>query len=91
MKMTMATFVAIAFVFVLGGTQSASACAMCFSQPGSDSPLSEGMKWGILSLLAVVVMVLGCFAAFFIYLARRAAAVAAASMQPEPAVSNQKA
>jgi hypothetical protein len=32
------------------------------------------MNWGIFSLLAVVVFVLGCIAAFFVYLARRAAA-----------------
>jgi hypothetical protein len=35
--------------------------------------MAKGMNWGIFSLLAVIVMVLGGIAAFFIYLARRAA------------------
>jgi len=51
------------------------ACAACYGQ--SDSPLAKGMNWGILSLLAVVVMVLGSIAACSIVLARRSAAVAA--------------
>ncbi len=54
--------------------ESASACAACFGQ--SDSQLAVGLNWGISSLLAVVVFVLGGFAAFFIYLAKRAAAMA---------------
>ena len=52
------------------------ACAACFGQ--SDSPLAQGMNWGILSLLAVVVTVLGSIAACSIVLARRSAAVTAA-------------
>jgi hypothetical protein len=35
--------------------------------------MAAGMNWGIFSLLAVVVTVLGGVAAFFIYLARRSA------------------
>ncbi len=53
---------------------SALACATCFGK--SDSDLAKAMNWGILSLLAVVVLVLSGFAAFFIYLARRAAMTA---------------
>ena len=48
------------------------ACAACYGQ--SDSPMAHGLNGGILSLLIVVVGVLGSIAAFFIYLARRAAA-----------------
>jgi heme/copper-type cytochrome/quinol oxidase subunit 2 len=36
--------------------------------------MAKGMNWGIFSLLAVVVVVLGGVAAFFVYLARRASA-----------------
>jgi len=36
--------------------------------------VESGMNWGIFSLLAVVVFVLSSIAAFFIYLAKRAAA-----------------
>ena len=60
--------------------QSVQACAACFGQ--SDSPMAKGMNWGIFSLLLVVVSVLGGIAAFFIFLARKAASVS-------PAVSAQ--
>ena len=67
----------------LGGAfipHSLLACGACFGQ--SDSALAKGMNMGIFSLLAVVVFVLGTFAAFFIYLARRASSAAGASVQP---------
>ena len=51
--------------------ESASACAVCFG--GADSPLTKGMAWGIMSLLVVIGCVLAGLAAFFIYLARKAA------------------
>jgi hypothetical protein len=56
------------------------ACAACYG--ASDSPMAQGMNWGIFSLLAVIGVVLGGVAAFFIYLARRAAAVAAQAAEP---------
>ena len=49
----------------------ALACAACYGQ--SDSSLAQGMNWGILSLLGVIVSVLGGVAAFFVFLARRSA------------------
>jgi hypothetical protein len=65
------------------------ACAACYGK--SDSPLAQGMNWGIFSLLGVIVPVLGGIAAFFIFMARRAAAVSAAAApklpQPAPSVS----
>jgi len=69
------------FVAVIAAPQGLLACATCFGK--SDSNLARGMNWGIFSLLAVVVFVLGCIAAFFIYLARRAAA--SSSVEPETA------
>jgi hypothetical protein len=54
------------------------ACAACYGQ-SSDSPLAAGMNWGIFSLMGVVVVVLGSIASFFVYLARRAAAISAQS------------
>jgi hypothetical protein len=47
------------------------ACAACYGQ--SDAPMAQGMNWGILSLLGIIVTVLGGVAAFFISLARKAA------------------
>jgi len=55
---------------------SLRACAACYGQ--SDSPMAQGMNWGIFSLLGVVVVVLGSISTFFVFLARRAAA------QPPP-------
>ncbi len=53
------------------------ACAACYGQ--SDSPLAAGMNWGIMSLLGFIVFVLGAVAGFFIFLARRSAALKAAA------------
>lgn len=67
----------------MAAPNSALACAACFGR--SDSKLAEGMNWGIFSLLGVVVFVLGGVAAFFVYLAKRAAASARGeSAAPEP-------
>ena len=70
-------------------SQPLLACATCFGQ--SDSELAKGMNWGILSLLALVVFVLGGISAFFIYLAKRAAMTSGdetttkTAAMPEPA------
>jgi hypothetical protein len=48
---------------------SAWACAACFGQ--DSGPMAQGMNWGILSLLAVIVSVLVSVAGFFVFLARR--------------------
>ena len=58
---------------LLAAPSSAFGCATCFG--ASDSALAKGMNMGIMSLLAVIGFVLGGVAAFFIYLARRAAAL----------------
>ena len=71
------------FVRVLGAAclgalfapQPLLACAACYGQ--SDSPMSAGMNWGILSLLGMIVFVLGGVAGFFVFLARRAVKAAA--------------
>lgn len=47
----------------------ALACPVCFGAP--DSLQVKGMQMGILALLSVTVVVLGAFAAFFLYLRRR--------------------
>ena len=60
---------------VLAVPRAALACPVCFGQ--SDSPLAQGVNMGIYFLLAVIGGVLVAFASFFIYLARRARAIAA--------------
>ena len=69
----------LALLFALVATQSASACATCYG--ASDSPLAEGMNWGIMVLLGFVSCVLLGVSAFFIYIVRRANAMAAATSQ----------
>jgi hypothetical protein len=64
-------------------SHSLLACAACYGQ--SDSPLAQGMNWGILSLLATIVLVLGAIAAFFVSLARRSAELSRASAAAAPA------
>ena len=66
-------------LFALLEPRSASACAACFGK--SDSPMAQGMNMGIFSLLAVVIFVLGGFAALIFHLARRGAAYAARQAQ----------
>ena len=66
----------LAVLIIAAAPQSVLACATCFGK--SDSDLARAMNWGILSLLVVVVVVLSGIAAFFIYLARRAAMTASA-------------
>jgi hypothetical protein len=56
----------------------ALACAACYGQ--SDSPMAQGMNWGILSLLGTILTVLGGIATFFICLARRQAAIASSAL-----------
>ena len=72
------TFAKVIPLFLLGGAatlaslpQTAAACSACFGK--SDSAMAKGMNMGVLSLLVVVVVVLSGFAAFLIYLVRRAA------------------
>jgi hypothetical protein len=52
------------------------ACAACYGAQ-VDSSMTEGMNWGIFTLLGVIVPVLGGFLAFFIYLIRKSEAMAA--------------
>lgn len=64
-----------ALLFALAAKQSASACATCYG--ASDSPLAQGMNWGIMVLLGFITFVLVAVSTFFIYIARRANALAA--------------
>jgi hypothetical protein len=51
------------------------ACAACYGQ--DSGPMAQGMNWGILSLLVIIVSVLASVAGFFIYLANRSATLPA--------------
>jgi hypothetical protein len=49
---------------------SALACATCYG--ASDSPLAQGMNWGIATLLGVIGCVLAGVVAFFVHVGIRA-------------------
>lgn len=65
-------FAAVVFVtsVALGTSTDAVACPVCFGQ--SDGPMAQGVNLAILALLGITVAMLASFAAFFVYLARRA-------------------
>jgi hypothetical protein len=52
------------------------ACATCYGQV--DSPMADGMNWGIATLLGIVVPVLASFLFFFVHLIRKSETLAAA-------------
>lgn len=71
--------VLLTFLLLAATSPAAWACAVCGG--ASDSPMAQGMNWGIFSLLAVIVPMLGLIACFFVFLARKAAQTAATSEQ----------
>jgi succinate-acetate transporter protein len=60
----------LAWILTLGaaGTR-ALGCAACFGR--SDSPMAQGMNWGIFTLLVVVAVMLSLIASFFVFIVRR--------------------
>jgi hypothetical protein len=48
---------------------SLHACATCYG--ASDSPLAQGMNWGILTLLVIIFSVLSGVVGFFVHVGRR--------------------
>ena len=61
---------------VLGMPRLALACPVCFGE--SDAPLAKAINAGVMAMLVVVAGMLGSFATFIVYLARRARALDAA-------------
>ncbi len=61
---------AILSALLLAVPRAAFACPVCFGQ--SDALLAKATNLGVIAMLGVVVVMLGSFAAFFVYLNRRA-------------------
>ena len=75
----------IAAMPLLPGT--ARACSVCFGDPDSD--LTKGLNAGVFALLFFVVLVLSGFAAFFVFIAKRASLTPMpGSATAQPQVSN---
>lgn len=73
-------------VLLIFGAIDASACATCFGQ--SDAPMAHGMNMGIMVLLAFIGMVLAGIVSFFVYVAKRTAALEAREAATDGADSN---
>ena len=54
---------------VLAVPRAAFACPVCFGN--SDSVALSAARWGVITLLVIIVGVLAAFASFFVYLIRR--------------------
>ncbi len=67
--------IALMTLVVLLLPRLALACPVCFGQ--SDAPLAKAINLGVIALLVVVAGVLSAFAAFMVYLNRRAKLAAA--------------
>ena len=61
---------AVVTLALLAAPRAALACSVCFGN--SDAPMAKATNLGIFMMLVVVVCMLAGFAAFFIYLNRRA-------------------
>ena len=72
------TILLAAFI-ALATAPSAFACAACYG--ASDSPLAQGMNWGIMVLLGFVGFVLLSVTSFFVYIVRRASTMEAVTAQ----------
>lgn len=60
------------------------ACTACYNGDAS-SPLTDGMNWGIFTLLGVVITVLASILIFFVHIIRKSEAMAAqAEKCPQP-------
>ena len=57
--------------FAIAAKSSALACATCYG--ASDSPLAQGMNWGIVTLLGVIGSVLAGVVAFFVHVGVKSA------------------
>ena len=83
---------AVTTLALLGVPRLALACPVCFGQ--SDAPLAQAINAGVIAMLVVVAGMLGSFATFIVYLARRArtfdAAEAAAATVTRPGADPQE-
>lgn len=77
-------FVLLLGVLALMTAPRAFACATCYG--ASDSPLAQGMNWGIMVLLGFIGTVLTGIVAFFVHVGRNSAKMSppgSKSIQPD--------
>jgi hypothetical protein len=75
---------ALLMLAVIAAPRVALACPVCFGN--SDAPMAKATNLGIIAMLIVVAGMLASFAAFFIYLNRRARLAGESSNETEGTV-----
>jgi FtsH-binding integral membrane protein len=80
------TFTKIFFALAAFAPAKIFACATCYGA-NVDTNMTQGMNFGIATLLGVVVTVLATFGAFLVFIFRRSAALAAAAEKSKAQVS----
>ncbi len=86
-QLSVKSFLKILFALVALAPAKTFACAVCYGDGDIDSPMADGMNWGIFTLLAVIGTVLGAFLTFLIYVIRKSEALNAAAQKNSPEVS----
>ena len=81
-------FLAATLLLLLAQPQNLFACAACYGDPGSR--LAQGLVWGILALLAVVLVVLAGVVSFFVHVGKRSASLSDAPTSASPSESIEK-
>ena len=76
-------FLMVAAVVPILSEPHVFACAACYGK--SDSALAQGMNWGILTLMGVLVTVLTGIALFFVHIVRKEEAAANPPPSDRPA------
>ena len=71
----------MAAAVLFGGSSSVFACPVCFG--AEETSLIDGARLGVLVMLGVLFAVQGAFAAFFLYLRRRAKRIAEIDLDTE--------
>ena len=71
MKKRFLKLIVAGLLLAMAAAPSAQACATCYG--ASDSPLAQGMNWGILTLLGFIGAVLFGIVAFFVHVVRNEA------------------
>lgn len=67
------SLLALLIVLTALAPHSAEACSACFGDPNSE--VTKGIAWAIIALGLIVLSVLGCVGGFFVFIAKKAAAM----------------
>ena len=70
-----------ALAVMIAGGSTVLACPVCFG--AEETPMIDGARLGVLVMLGVLFAVQGAFAAFFLYLRRRAKRIAEIDLDTE--------